>query len=194
MIGPTAPTEGKLIVIVCALWVIPLSVSAQETFPARTATTDVDHRAGDISISNFVSGPVCHDEEGTEEICEQAVDIDIRGESLCNWSGEERRCTWFGFQFDYENADPTISIVCNYTRSLPSREGNWESVRQENATEGTFSLDLEAASGHFFNPSYELYNVPPDGSTVVVTTEIECTYDGQPLFATTFRSRFSGRW
>ena len=169
---PRVLAAARVLVLLCALCAVPLAVWAQEPAPIPSAKDGDNQGPAGIRISNFVSGPVCQLEDGRREICEQAVDIEVSGESRCNWAGQERRCTWFGFQFDYEDADPTTPIVCSYTRSRPSNEGNRDGVRQRNAMEGTYTLELEAESGHLFNQGYEVYDIPPGGGTVVVTNEI----------------------
>ena len=151
------------------------------------------HLDGGFRIWNFVSGPVCHYDDGTEDVCKQAEAIDVKGESSCDWSGEQRRCTWFGFQFDYENADRSVPIECDYVRSRASAEGNWEGVRDENATTGTFTYELETSNGHFYNPMFDLHSVPPGGAVIIVSTELKCTYGGKPVFDMTFRARYSTR-
>jgi hypothetical protein len=144
-----------------------------------------------LRILDFVSGPVCHNQDGTEGICKQAEDIPIKGESVCDWSGEKRRCTWFGFQFDYENADPRIPIDCDYVRSQPSTEGNWKGVRDANVSTGSFSYELDSSDGHFYNPMFELYSIPPKGKTITIVTELKCKYGGDPVFDMTFRAHYS---
>ncbi len=171
-----------------------LAQSPTRTLVVGDTLTGVDLQIdGGLRISNFVSGPVCHYDNGTEEVCNQAEDIDIKGESYCDWSGEQRRCTWFGFQFDFENADPSVPIECDYMRSRASAEGNWERVREKNASTGSFTYELETSNGHFYNPMFELYSAPPGGAVIIVSTEFQCTYDGKPVFDMIFRARYSAR-
>lgn len=141
-------------------------------------------------ISNFVSGPVCHHEDGSESICGQDEDIYVTGQSTCTYAGERKPCTWFGFQFDYENANPEIPIVCTYWRSEASDEGNYETVRHRSANTGEFRIELNKTSGHFYNPMYQLYS-PPPGKDFVIVTSLSCSIEDKPVFEMTFNLRFT---
>lgn len=154
-----------------------------------------------IRVSNFVSGPICRYDEGSEEprrdidvhatgeVCE-AKDVEIRGEGRCVYAGEEKDCTWFGFSFDYENKDPDDPITCIWTRSDPANEGDIEEVRKTNAVADTLDLQMgDAASGHYYHPMYQLYAAPP--VPMIVTMDYTCTYRDAPLFYTDYRLIFS---
>ena len=154
----------------------------------------------DFRISNFVSGPVCRDPDLVDErrrqgqppsdrIC-AGTDVPIRGEDGCIWSGEHRRCTWYGIEFDYENADPSEPIVCVWTRSRPGMEGNAEGVRSEGLATDTVEVELEGERGHYFSPGYDLYtrvSVP----WAVVRLSYDCTYRGEPAYEASFRIIYS---
>jgi hypothetical protein len=144
-------------------------------------------------ISNFVAGYVC-ERDGNQEVCRESDVIEVKGESVCDWSGEKRRCTWFGYEFDYENADPAVPLECVYERSNPSDEGGRDGLRQRKATTGEFELKLDASSGHSVNPGYEVHSVPPGRAPFDVVTRITCSYRGEPAFAQTFRARYSRRF
>lgn len=149
-----------------------------------------------IRIWNFVSGEVCRG-EGDAEVGQTPSDrvcasqtVPIRGRDICIWAGEERRCTWFGFEFDYENADPHEPITCVWTRSRPVDEGNWEEVRNRGITTDTVQVKLQDVSGHHFEPGYNLFGAVPD-PWVVVTMYYDCTYRGETVFAPHYRLIFS---
>lgn len=149
-----------------------------------------------LRITNLRSGPVC--EAGTAEIGRApsnricpARDIAIRGEDTCVFDGEEKRCTWWGFEFDYENADPEEPLVCVWTRSLPVNEGNYEEVRSRSIATDTVRYDLEGTSGHYYFPGFDTF---PEGFPypwITVDLEYDCSYRDRPLFELNHRLIFS---
>jgi len=71
-----------------------------------------DDPGATLRIANFRSGSVCLEGGEPSAVCRGAVDITVRGEALCTQAGGARQCTWYGFQFDYENAMPGESLYC----------------------------------------------------------------------------------
>ncbi|HET9581377.1 MAG TPA: hypothetical protein VFP76_00990 [Gemmatimonadota bacterium] len=147
-------------------------------------------KRGGFRIWNLAVGPVCRGrrlvaerpKEGqppSDRICESR-DVLVRGEDICIWSGERRSCTWWGFEFDYENADPSVPLTCTTTRSVPGDEGNYEGIRNKNATTATGETPLGSENGHQFSPGYELFI--PAATWLVVDMHLDCTYGGEPAF------------
>jgi hypothetical protein len=62
-----------------------------------------------MRISAFRSGPLCGD-----GVCGQEVDIRLTGEDSCAGVGS---CTRYGVEFDYENAEPSATLVCSTSTS-----------------------------------------------------------------------------
>ena len=60
--------------------------------------------AGAMRISGFRSGRLCGD-----SVCEQASLIRVTGQDTC----ERGRCTRYGVEFDYQNANPSVPLVCS---------------------------------------------------------------------------------
>lgn len=152
-------------------------------------------KGGRFRILNLAVGPVCRDrrlvavypKEGqppSDRICESR-DVAVRGEDVCIFAGERRRCTWWGFEFDYENADPSIPLICTTTRSVPGNLGNHEGIRNPNATSATGETPIESVNGHLFSPGYELFI--PAATWLVVDMHLNCTYGGEPAFETDVR-------
>jgi hypothetical protein len=56
-----------------------------------------------MQVSAFRSGLVCND-----HVCTYAIDIPVTGADVC--AGQ--RCTRFGVEFDYHNADPATPLEC----------------------------------------------------------------------------------
>ena len=64
--------------------------------------------AGAMRVSAFRSGPACGD-----SVCEQSANIQLTGADTCAGS----RCTRFGMEFDYQNADPAAPLECSPSTS-----------------------------------------------------------------------------
>lgn len=151
---------------------------------------------GPLRITNLRSGPVC--EAGTAEIGRAPSDricpdrdIAIRGKDTCVFDGEEKRCTWWGFEFDYENADPEEPLVCVWTRSLPVNEGNYEEVRSRSIATDTVRYDLEGTSGHFFFPGFDTFPEAFPYPWMTVDAQRDCSYRDRHLFQLNHRLLFS---
>jgi len=174
------------------LALLPFATDSQAQTPAR--------EAAEFRISNLVTGPVCRDPDLVDERRERGqppsdricagTDVPIRGDDGCIWSGEHRRCTWYGFEFDYENAAPDVPLTCVWTRSQPGKEGNREGVRSQGLATDTIEIELEGESGHFFSPGYDLYQAVsfPWG---IVRLHYDCSYRNQPAFQASFRLIYS---
>ncbi|MGH7563823.1 MAG: hypothetical protein ACREK5_05320 [Gemmatimonadota bacterium] len=178
--SPRSPARILISIVLAAL------LFASDSIAQTLAGKDAEFR-----IWNLVTGPVCRDQDLVDErreqgqppsdrIC-QGTDVPIRGRDGCIWSGEHRRCTWYGFEFDYENADPDEPLLCEWTRSRPGTEGNREGVRSEGLATDTFEVELEQESGRFFSPGYDLFQVV-SGPWMTVRLHFECTYRGEPAF------------
>ncbi|MCB1685237.1 MAG: hypothetical protein KDI31_12150, partial [Pseudomonadales bacterium] len=61
-----------------------------------------------MRISEFRAGPLCG-----ESVCEQSADIRVGGQDVCGGN----RCTRFGMEFDYRNADPSKPLECSVSTS-----------------------------------------------------------------------------
>jgi hypothetical protein len=59
-----------------------------------------DGNAPGMRVSAFQSGRVCRDGEKSR-VCEQTIEINVSGAR-----------TWYGFEFDYVNADPSAPLQC----------------------------------------------------------------------------------
>lgn len=68
--------------------------------------------AGAIQVFGFRSGPVCFSDGQPSSVCQPAIDIQVNGKDSCAHSGGIQRCTWYGFELNYRNADPTEPLIC----------------------------------------------------------------------------------
>ena len=71
-----------------------------DTYPAAGA--------GAMRVSAFRAGPACGD-----SVCEQSAVIKVTGADACAGG----RCTRFGMEFDYQNADPSAPLECKPSTS-----------------------------------------------------------------------------
>ncbi len=59
-----------------------------------------------MHISGLRAGPLCT--KGGDRVCEQSSNIQLTGTATCPGG----RCTRFGMEFDYRNADPSAPLEC----------------------------------------------------------------------------------
>lgn len=204
--GETAPTDAadRAAGANCILertarisWAADVDGLPRRADPATDCETEDKKETGPLQVWNFRSGPVC--DAGSAEIgrapsdriCE-ARDVPVRGKDTCVFNGEETRCTWWGFEFDYANANPDVPITCVWTRSRPVDEGNYEGVRKHSVATDTTDLKLEAASGHYFFSGFDTFPVGFPHPWYTVDMEYDCSYPGTGrVFLTEYRLIFS---
>jgi hypothetical protein len=75
-----------------------------DSFPSAGSQT--------ISVSGFRSGRLCAQGPGGAQVCEQTVDIQVSGADSCARGADSARCTRFGFEFDYQRANPAVPLMC----------------------------------------------------------------------------------
>lgn len=178
--------------------VVPRERPVVETGDLRRPHDPSAGADGAFRLLNFRSGPVCRDPDLVDErrekgrppsdrICEEK-NILIRGQDGCVFDGEWKRCTWWGYEFDYENADPDQPLVCAWTRSRPTDVGNSEGIRESGVMTGTDEIELPQESGHFFGPGYDVHLPVP---WMTIDVRYACTYRGEPAFEFEHRVVFS---
>jgi hypothetical protein len=101
-----------------------------------------------LRVAGFRSGRVCHDGANPSGVCETVVDIQVNGSEQCPRGGASAPCTWYGFEFDYQNADPAQPLVCSSSGASEDFLGSMVAgvLRAAPATEGT---ELGNLLGHF---------------------------------------------
>lgn len=67
---------------------------------------------GAVSVSDFRSGQVCLTGNYPSSVCQPAVDIQISGRDYCTQPEGKKRCTWYGFELRYRNANPAEPLIC----------------------------------------------------------------------------------
>lgn len=102
---------------------------------------------GTARVSGFRSGRVCRDGAGVPGVCEEAIDIDVRGDARCEQAGASKPCSWYGFEFDYANASPGVPLVCSTSAADEDFLGGVVK-RALTAMPADRSTELGAALGH----------------------------------------------
>ena len=83
-----------------------VAANGSRVAPVFAAYAQAD--TGSMRVSDFRAGPLCGD-----KVCEQSADIRVTGTDTCAGG----RCTRFGMEFDYENADPSAPLECQPSTS-----------------------------------------------------------------------------
>ncbi len=135
-----------------------------------------------LDISNFKSGLACTDSKTFGWICHETEEIHITGQGRCTWNGEEKACTWHGFQFDYSGNTKDTIIECEYESSAMLNEGNPDEVIADNVDKGSYSFSVDGEEGHFFNPQYFIFAVQPINSSRLYS-ETTCSVSGKHVFS-----------
>lgn len=140
-----------------------------------------------VEIQNFRSGLLCDIdvEVATGDvpiswICLETETIHITGQGQCTYDGQEEKCTWYGYEFDYSNARAEDEITCVSTSSVPTNIGSPRGVEAENVTVHERSYTLPPGSGHHFNPQYSVARARLDEQSV--HDETVCSVDGKELY------------
>lgn len=151
------------------------------------------HYGQAVEVTNFRSGLACTNtspEEGRSGwICHPTEEVLVTDQGHCTYNGEDRLCTWMGFEFDYANAAEGTELACHASQSMPGDFGNPEERQLKDATEQAFSLPLPAGDGHFFNPQYFVFAVR-DPETALMEVRGHCAHAGVELFQWTYLVRF----
>lgn len=154
-----------------------LFVAALFAFCAVSGCAAQDNQ---LEISNLRVGLVCAGAGSTGgSVCSETREIPITGQGKCVYNGEEHACTWYGFEFEYRNAQPGAELACVVTSNREADFGDPGGVRQENTNRFEFELTLERASGRFFNPQYTIFNPNVSGAQLEETV---CSLDSRELF------------
>jgi hypothetical protein len=176
-------------------WVIALVLTGLMTGSvALTATMDeqrfsvyLPHPSG-IAIRNARSGAVCLEDDEPVRVCRPVYSVEITGDATCQWSEDvQYPCTWYGYEFDLENVDRDLKIVCDVTNSILTIFGP-ETEEVTGSNSARYTEQLTAGQTHLFHPAYHTY-APVSEETAVVSVHA-CSVDGVPLFQASFRAYY----
>lgn len=149
-----------------------------------------------IEIENFKSGLVCpykpdnnNKLQASGWICFETEAVYITGQSRCTFDGKERSCTWYGFEFYYNNLAADEEITCISKSSEIGDIGNPDGIVAADTDTVEYSLKLKSDASHFFNPQYSLFSSSA-GHEKIVDEETVCYLDSQELFRFKFRLMF----
>ena len=132
-------------------------------------------------IANFKSGLVCTDGENFGWISHEEQKIHITGQSKCTYNKKSMPCTWYGYQFDYENFPKDSKLDCKISSSEVVSFGNPKEELDSETVVASYEIELPELSGHFFNPQYSgLSNLRAELYSTYHHTE--CFYKGRRVF------------
>jgi hypothetical protein len=154
---------------------------------ARVVEVFLPHASG-ITVLNQIAGNVCIQDDEPTEVCGRSEFIDIVGENLCDWSDDiQYPCTWYGYQFDYEDATAGQTITCDVYRSNPTVFGPETQVTGPSTAR--YTLEVGDSSGHIFHPSYNTY--APVRERLYIRESHRCQYAETPLYDVNYIIRFT---
>lgn len=107
-----------------------------------------------VELSNFKSGLACTDAKTFGWICHETEKIYVTGQGACEFDGQNKPCTWHGFQFDYTGLSDEEKIECKFESTAIVTLGNPSEVTESDINSGTYTLPIKPGEGHFFNPQY----------------------------------------
>ena len=158
---------------------------------ACTAAADPSN----VEIKNVKSGLVCThkiDETGAYKndahICFETEDIYVTGQGRCVFNGKNKLCTWYGFEFDYNNkTNAPVPLTCHFSSDRDTVLGNPEGIEDEDFSDAeisTYEILLKPGKGHISNPQYTLLSLAGQGKTTVTLNK--CEIEGQHVFDAKF--------
>jgi len=149
-----------------------------------------------IEVQNFRAGLICpHPLDSPEgqsrnsQVCFETDTVYITGQGTCTYDGEDKQCTWYGYEFDYANASTDDEISCIVTSSQHGVFGNPQRIEKDDTTTFEYSISLSSGEGHHYNPQYSVFSYSTDDEPVD-NHETVCSIDGQELFRFRFRLIF----
>ena len=126
-------------------------------------------------------------------VCFEREEILVSGQSSCVSMGEEFKCTWYGYSFDYKNAKKGQEINCKYTYSEPIATQDLNSKSNEKKDVQYFNFSLDKEEGYFVNPQYSPLRVSSDNKVNKLTQVVECSSEGKKLYEYRFITIYPSR-
>ena len=145
--------------------------------------------AQSIEIENFKSGLMCGiNKDDMGWVCFEQEEIKITGQSSCVSNGQEYKCTWYGYSFEYRDAKPDQKIDCKFWESEPVRSINLEGVVNESSKYVEHSFILGQTEGYFANPQYSVLKPSDNEKVNKVTQNVSCSSEGIEIYKYKFVS------
>jgi len=154
-----------------------------------------DVNAASLQISKFAFGLVCGTDTN-KRVCFKTNDIPVTLEGACVFNGEQRRCTWYGFEFDYvlPAGKTRAKLDCVARSDSGFTAGNPKAELKKHVHEFPYAIELHGSGGHFFNPQYITRTADTSDPIGTISAESEsCSYAGRTVFDTEFRLRYPER-
>lgn len=143
-----------------------------------------------LEIYDFKSGLMCGtNKNDIGRVCFEGKRILITGQSTCDSGGVTYKCTWYGYSYNYRNAEIGQNVECVYTYSTPVRGMNWAKGPSEESRITTFSYIFDKENGYYVNPQYSVLP-PKDAKVVDQTQSVICKSRGETLYEYEFTSVF----
>lgn len=142
-----------------------------------------------IEVKNFKSGLMCGiNKDDMGWVCFEQEEIKVTGQSSCLSNGKEFKCTWYGYSFDYSDANPNQKIDCKYWESEPVTSIDLKGVEKESSKYFEFSFILDKTEGHFVNPQYSALGVSGNENINKITQNVTCSSEGREIYKYKFIS------
>ncbi len=136
-----------------------------------------------VDIENFKSGLMCGiNKKDMGWVCFEREEILVTGQSSCESSGEEFKCTWYGYSFDYKNGKKGQEINCVYTESEPVASMNLHSKPGESRRVSEFKFTLNKTEGYFVNPQYSVLGLSSNDKPHKIVQDVVCSSEGKKLY------------
>ncbi len=148
--------------------------------PSGTVVYITNVKSGLVCLYKFEAGVGYLDDA---HVCFETEDIYITGQSECVFDGRAEPCTWYGYEFDYDNKSSSpVILTCKYSSHEDTVVGNPDGIWGEDIS--SYEITLEPGKNHFSNPQYTVYRTglgenPRRRVTV-------CGIEGQQAFVSEF--------
>lgn len=147
-----------------------------------------------VDIKNFKSGLMCGiNKDDMGWVCFEGEEVLVSGQSSCSSMGEEFKCTWYGYSFEYSNAKNGQEIKCKYTYSEPIATQDLNSRSEEKKKVQYFTFSLNDKEGYYVNPQYSPLRLSSNNEVGRLTQEVECSSEGRKLYEYRFTTIYPPR-
>ena len=157
---------------------------------STTAACSAAEGPSNVQIKNVKSGLICThkiDDTGAYKydahVCFETDKIHVTGQGRCVFNNENKLCTWYGFEFEYNNkTDAPIPLTCHFNTNSNDVIGNPDGIKERDET--SYEILLEPGHGHFSNPQYTLLDYAAQDATSLNVNR--CEVEGQHAFEARF--------
>lgn len=164
-------TERNLLFLTTGLLIAAANIKAGEMLNPGFYL----HDSSELEVTNAQSGLVCQNKDSEAlQVCKPSRKVLITGKQTCQWSEDtDYPCTRFGYQFEYNNAEPDDALECLAT--FTDNRGR---------KTDTYQHDLSEGQGFVFFDSFKTFAVVD--TQIILSETHECSYQDQALFEVEF--------